>query len=251
MLKNIFSSLKWMSPILALSFLTLTSCSTTNWQTASRESAKLAPRPEELNESIYQIYTARAFSWRGTFATHPWIAWKRKEDSQYSVAQVTSWALRRSDKMSLTVEKDIPDRYWYGHKPTLIFEARGAEADRMIDRAVELIKDYPYKYTYTMWPGPNSNTFVEHIIRYTPGLTLELPPHAIGKDFLTNANHLFAMSPSGTGIQFSLFGILGFTLGAAEGIEINILSMTFGVDVLRPALKIPFYGRLGMDDKPL
>lgn len=242
---------KFPSLTLILSFAALTACTTANWQTASRESAKIAPLPQELNESIYQIYTARAFSWRGNFATHPWISWKRKTDSQYSVAQVTSWALRRSEKTSLTVEKDIPDRYWFGHEPTLLFEARGEKADQMIERAEELIQDYPYKNTYTMWPGPNSNTFVEHIIRYTPGLTVELPPHAIGKDFLTNKNHLFAFSPSGTGIQFSLFGLLGFTLGAAEGLEMNILSMTFGIDILRPALKIPFYGRLGMNDSPL
>ena len=85
-------------------------------------------------------------------------------------------------------------------------------------------------------------------MRYTPELTMELPPHAIGKDFLTNSN-IFARSPSGTGVQVSVFGLFGFTIGAAEGIEINILSMVFGIDILRPALKIPFYGRLGMDDK--
>lgn len=232
-----------------LSFLGLISCSSTRWQTASRASAQIAPLPEELSESIYQIYTARAFSWRGYFATHPWVAWKRKEEKEYTVAQVMSWGLRREGS-ALSIQTDIPDRHWFGNKPELIFEARGDQADQMIDRLLTLTQDYPYKGTYTLWPGPNSNTFVEHVIRYTPGITVELPPHAIGKDYLTNS-HLFARSPSGSGIQFSLFGVLGFTVGAAEGIEVNILSMTFGVDILRPALKLPFYGRLGMDDKPL
>ncbi len=174
-------------PFIAFFIFGFSSCTTSNWQTASRESANIAPKPEELTESIYQIYTARAFSWRGYFATHPWIAWKRKDEKQYSVAQVSSWALRRGEK-----------------------------ADQMIERALELIKDYPYRDSYTIWPGPNSNTFVEHIIRYTPGATVELPPHAIGKDYLTNSN-IFAMSPSGSGIQLSVFGVLGFTLGRARG----------------------------------
>lgn len=237
-------------PRLILGFFTLSSCTTPNWQTASRESAHIAPPPAELNESIYQIYTARAFAWRGYFATHPWIAWKKKNEKHYTVAQVTTWALRRGDRSSVTVEEDLPDRFWFGNRPTLLFEARAEKADQMIDQAIELIKIYPYRDRYTIWPGPNSNTFVEHIIRYTPGVTVELPPHAIGKDYLTNSN-IFAKSPSGTGIQLSIFGLLGFTIGAAEGIEVNILSLTFGIDFLRPALKIPFYGRIGMNDQPL
>lgn len=229
--------------------LTTIGCSTTNWQTANRDSAKIAPLASELNESIYQIYTARAFSWRGYFATHPWIAWKKKEDAEYTVAQVTSWNLRRNGE-ALSVGNDIPDRNWFGNTPTLIFEARGEKADRMIEHAKKLIIDYPFKNNYTLWPGPNSNTFVEYIIRYTPEATVELPSHAIGKDYLTNSN-IFALSPSGSGGQISVFGLLGITLGLAEGFEFNILSMTFGIDILRPALKLPFYGRLGMDDKPL
>lgn len=241
-----------MKTILLLLFLSLTnliSCSNTNWQTANRDSAKLAPAPEELSESIYQIYTARAFSWRGYFGTHPWISWKRKNESQYTVAQVTSWGLRGGGS-ALSLQHDLPDRFWFGNKPSILFEARGDDADRMIEQAIKLSADYKYKNSYTLWPGPNSNTYVEHIIRNTPGITVELPPHSIGKDYLTNSN-IFAMSPSGSGVQLSLFGLLGFTIGAAEGIELNILSMTFGVDVLRPALKLPFYGRVGMDDKPL
>lgn len=236
--------------LLTFSFLGLSSCSTPNWQTASRESAGIAPKPEDLTESIYQIYTARAFSWRGYLATHPWVAWKRKQDKQYTVAQVSSWALLRGEQSSITVLQDIPDRHWFGNAPTLLFEIRGEKADQMIDQAIDLIEHYPFRDSYTIWPGPNSNTFVEHIIRYTPGATVELPPHAIGKDYLTNSN-IFALSPSGTGLQLSIFGLLGMTVGAAEGIEINLLGLTFGIDVLRPALKIPFYGRIGMQDQPL
>jgi hypothetical protein len=237
--------------LLVLLIFGLSSCTTVDWQTASRESMGISPKPEELTESIYEIYTARAFSWRGIFATHPWIAWKRKSEAEYSVAQVTGWGVRHgTGGTSVNVQKGIPDRRWFGNEPTLIFEARGENADRMIDQITKLIEDYPYKDSYTLWPGPNSNTFVEYIIRYTPEITVELPPHSIGKDYLTNGN-VFALSPSGTGVQFSLFGLFGFTLGAAEGIELNILSMTFGIDFLRPALKLPFIGRVGMDDKPL
>lgn len=228
----------------------LNGCASPNWQTANRDSANLAPKASDLKESIFQIYTARAFSWRGYFGTHPWLAWKKTSDSDYSVAQVTSWGLGRGDGNALSVHHDLPDRNWFGNTPAILFEARGEKAELIIMHIQKLIEEYPYRNSYRMWPGPNSNTFVEHIIRYTPELTVELPPHSIGKDYLTNGS-IFAMSPSGFGVQLSIFGLLGFTVGAAEGIEINMLGITFGIDFLRPALKLPFYGRFGMDDKPL
>ncbi|MNY42157.1 hypothetical protein D3C86_1770210 [compost metagenome] len=40
-------------------------------------------------------------------------------------------------------------------------------------------------------------------------------------------------------------------MGLAEGIEINLLGMSFGIDFARPAIKLPFVGRLGFKDKPL
>lgn len=247
---QIFFQRTWLYSFLICGLFNLSACSTTSWQTASRESAGLAPKAEELHESIYQIYTARAFAWRGYFATHPWVSWKRRSDSEYTVAQVTSWGLRRPGGSALNVERDLPDRYWYGRAPTLIFEARGEKADRMIEKVEKLIAEYPYKDTYTLWPGPNSNTFVDYIIRNTPEVTVELPPHAIGKDYLVDS-YFFDKSPTGSGVQFSLLGIFGLTIGAAEGVEVNILSMSFGIDILRPALKLPFIGRVGMEDKPL
>ncbi len=42
--------------------------------------------------------------------------------------------------------------------------------------------------------------------------------------------------------------MLGLTAGLAEGLELNLLGMTFGLDFLRPALKLPFVGRIGFRD---
>jgi len=235
--------------LLVLPFLLLPACSSSNWQTASRESSGLAPKPEQLTESIFQIYTARAFSWRKYVAVHPWVAWKKNSDKQYTLAQVAGWRLRRG-LSTVEIRQDVPDRLWYDNKPDILFSVRGEEADAIINQVEKIIEEYPYKHNYRLWPGPNSNTFVEHIIRKVPELTVELPPHAIGKDYLTES-YLFEQSPGGKGMQLSLYGVLGMTLGLSEGVEINVLSMTFGVDILRPALKLPFVGRLGMDDTPL
>ncbi len=232
-----------MKPLLFISLFFLFSCSSKSWKEASRESAGLAPKVDELNESIVQIYYARAFSWRGIFGVHPWISWKRTQDKEYTVAQVISWNLRRNGS-SLSVMQDIPDRKWYDSQPTLMFEIRGKKADKAISQIEKLIENYPFKDKYILWPGPNSNTFVSYIIRNTDELTAELPASAIGKDYL-GPTTFFASSPSGTGFQFSILGALGLTLGADEGIEINILGLSFGLDFWTPALKLPLAGRVG------
>ena len=58
------------------------------------------------------------------------------------------------------------------------------------------------------------------------------------------------MSPSGTGVQVSLFGLLGVLAGVEEGVELNLMTLTFGVDVKRPALKLPIVGRVGFSQCP-
>ena len=77
-----------------------------------------------------------------------------------------------------------------------------------------------------------------------PELGLDLPPTAIGKDYL-GLGTFVARSPSGTGFQVSLFGLLGVTIGIEEGIEINLLGLAVGVDPLDLALRLPGLGRLG------
>ena len=225
--------------------LILTSCAS-NWRTASKESANISPKPEELKESIVQVFVARAFSWRGAFAVHPWISWKSKNDSAYTVTQVVGWRTRRG-LPAVVMMQDLPDRKWYGAEPKLIYEIRGDKADAAIKKMKEIIPDYRYANDYRVWPGPNSNTYIAHLIREVDELEVELPPHAIGKDWLVDS-YVLDKTASGTGFQFSLFGVLGFQLGLYEGIEVNIMGLNFGVDFIRPALKLPMIGRLGFDD---
>ncbi len=51
-------------------------CTNTDWRTASRESAGIAPDPVTTNESVLHVYGADAWGWRGWFAIHAWVAAK-------------------------------------------------------------------------------------------------------------------------------------------------------------------------------
>lgn len=236
-------------PALILTSLALifSSCSTSSdWRTADRSSVGIAPLPEKEPEAIVHVYTARAFTWRGYFGSHSWIATKEKNANHYLTYHVTGF--RNGDNVQ--VRADIPDRRWFGAEPTLIQELKGAKAESAIPKIAAAAKSYPYQNTYRLWPGPNSNTFISYIIRHTDELGVELPPTAIGKDWI-NEGDFFARSESKTGYQFSVYGAFGLTLGLAEGIELNLLGMNFGVDFWRPAIKLPFVGRLGFKDAPV
>jgi hypothetical protein len=76
-----------------------------------------------------------------------------------------------------------------------------------------------------------------------PELRADLPPTAIGKDYL--AGGMFARAPSGSGYQLSLAGLLGITVSTVEGLEVNLLGLTFGIDPWPPAIKLPLAGRIG------
>ena len=107
------------------------------------------------------------------------------------------------------------------------------------------MRAYPYPDTYRTWPGPNSNTFVAWVARSVPELRLDLPPTAIGKDWLPGGA-IAGTSPSGTGAQVSLFGLLGILVGLEEGVEVNVLRLTVGFNFNSPGLKLPGIGRIGL-----
>ncbi len=220
-----------------------------DWRTADRSSAGIAPKPEEEPRAVVQVYAARTVRWRKYFAVHSWITTKEKDAKSYEVYQVIGFRAWRGLPV-VVVEEGTPDARWFGHEPELLRDLRGPAAERAIPKIREAARTYPYQNEYRAWPGPNSNTFISYILRKTPEIGVELPPHAIGKDWIEDGR-LVGLSESGTGGQFSLWGLLGVTVGLAEGVEVNLLGLTFGVDVLRPALKLPMIGRLGMKDAPV
>jgi len=164
--------------------LLLAACSDDrDWRTASREPAGLAPDASRTGEAVLQAYAAPAWSWRGWFAVHTWIAAKRSGESFYTVYEVIGWRQGRGMPV-VRIERDAPDRFWYGERPRLLIDHRGAGVDVLIDKVERAARSYPWPGTYRAFPGPNSNTFTAWIARQVPGLELDLPFSAIGSGYL-------------------------------------------------------------------
>jgi hypothetical protein len=238
---------RWLS-VLLVALPVLVSCAVLerhgeSWWQARRDPSGQAPDPARTGEPVLQVYAARTVGWRGVLAVHTWIALKPTGAPAYTRYEVMGWGVGRGAP-AIRVNRTGPDNRWFGSRPDLLVDLRGEGVDALIARVEAAIAAYPYRSEYRTWPGPNSNTFTAHIGRAVPELRLDLPPTAIGKDYLPGGA-VVAWSPSGRGVQFSLFGLAGLLAGWEEGIEVNLLGLSLGVDVKDPALRLPGLGRIG------
>lgn len=214
------------------------------WWSARRDSAGIAPNARQnAGLAIVQVYAAPTWGWKGVVAVHPWIIFKRAGETEYHRYEVISWGAG----IKVRRNRNAPDGYWYGAKPRLLVDHRGPEAEAMIPQIEAAIASYPWPDTYRAWPGPNSNTFIAHIGREVPALKLDLPANAVGKDFCSLLNPV-GLPPSGRGLQISVLGVAGVTLGAEEGFEVNVLGLNLGLDFSPLRLRLPFIGGLGRNN---
>lgn len=244
---GLMTALFLLPPLLAVATHVLEGQAHGRWYEARRDSSQQAPDPATTPEAVVQVYAARAFGWRGALGVHTWIAWKAEGATTWRRIEVTGWAVRYGNGNAIRVSQGNPDGYWFGSRPRLLGEVRGIAAARAIAGLWRAAKSYPYGQEYRLWPGPNSNTFIAHLLRETPDLRVELPPTAVGKDYIPGGE-VWAEAPSGTGYQLSAAGLAGVMLAAEEGVEINLLGLTVGLDLSPPALKLPGLGRIGWSE---
>ncbi|MBF0590427.1 MAG: DUF3750 domain-containing protein [Magnetococcales bacterium] len=211
-----------------------------DWRTASRASAGLAPLAKDYQPALVQVYGARAFSWRGAYGIHTWLAYKRRGERQFHTLQVLGWRARRGQPVIEHVQAP-PDRLWYEARPTLIGALCGDAASSAIPTILKAVASYPHKDAYRVWPGPNSNTFVAHLIRETPGLDVILPATAIGKDYLPGG----AWASTRKGVELSAKGLAGLSVGPGVRLDISLLTVSFGFSLRGDYIRMPVFGGVG------
>jgi len=213
-----------------------------SWNRADWSSIGSLPPASAHPEARILVLSARTGRWKGIFATHSWVVLKRENARAWSRYDVVGWG------SPVRTNGWAPDGRWFGDSPMAIADVRGAEAAALIPKIEAAITSYGFAKAgdYRVWPGPNSNTFVATVLRAVPELAVTLPPTAIGKDFRHGA--YVGLTDSRTGVEASLFGVLGIKAGWVEGLELNFMALVAGLDVRRPALKIPGFGRLGIGD---
>ncbi len=217
-----------------------------DWRSATHRPAGLAPDAASHKEAVVQVYACRTFGWRGAFADHTWIAAKAEGEDHYTRYEVIGWYGGGGRSVVSVSNRQAPDAEWFGAAPRLISDVRGHEAALIIAKLPQVVATYPYADTYHAWPGPNSNTFVAFVGRALPELRVTMPSTAIGKDFVP-ITQFISTPPSGAGMQLSLFGLVGVIAAPNEGLELNVLGLVTGIDLRKPAMKLPGIGRVPSD----
>lgn len=122
----------------------------------------------------------------------------------------------------------------------------GEEAERTIRCLERETPGWDEAHDYIPIPGPNSNTYVETMLRRCD-IPATLPATAIGRDHRGIAGA--SLTSEGTGVQLET-PVVGAKLGLKEGVELHFFSFAIGVDLWPPALIVPLGpGRLGFDDR--
>jgi len=212
-----------------------------SFRDADWSSVGMLPPADADRDARFLVFTGRTGRWKGIFAVHSWVVFKPENATSWSRYDVVGWG------QPLRANGWAPDGRWFGDPPRVLVDVRGPAAAALIPKIKTVIAAYGYSHfgDYRIWPGPNSNTFVASVLRAVPELGVTMPPNAIGRDF--RPTPYAGLSDSGTGIEASLWGLAGVKLGWVEGIELNVLGLVAGLDLRHPALKIPGFGRLGLD----
>jgi hypothetical protein len=214
-----------------------------SWRTADWSSSGLLPPAHQNSEATVVVLATRTGNWKSIFAEHMSIVLKPEGASAWTRYDVVGWGapVRKNNYPA--------DAKWYGNTPRIIYQMDGEAAAKAIPEIEKAIADYPFdqRGSYKVWPGPNSNTFVSWVARHAEGLDLELPPVAVGKDWL-GSGLAFARAPSDSGYTVSLSGVIGATLAWEEGAELHLLGSTIGLDFNDLAIKLPGLGKLGLMD---
>jgi hypothetical protein len=213
-----------------------------NWQQASWTTVGMLPEAGAERDARILVFAGRAGRWKGIFSVHTWIVFKPENAARWSRYDVVGWG------DPVRANRWAPDARWYGDAPHVLLDVRGPQAAALIPKIEAAIAEYPYRNDgdYRIWPGPNSNTFVATVLRAVPELAATLPPNAVGKDFRDGFHA--GLTDSRTGVELSLYGMLGIKAGWIEGIELNFFGAVAGFDLRNPAVKLPGFGRIGVDD---
>lgn len=211
------------------------------WSEANWGSAGILPEASDSDEAAVYVFSAKTGGLKGAVASHAWIVTKEKGARTYTRYDKVGWGspIRRNHRPA--------DAFWYSNRPELVTKITGEDAQALIPKVEAAIAAYPYAEPggYTIWPGPNSNTFVAHVLRSVPELGAVLPPHAVGRDYLPDGAFVH-LDQDGKDLHLTIRGLIGLSAGVRSGFEVHFLGLVAGIDVMRPGIKIPAFGRIGV-----
>ena len=180
---------------------------------------------------VKDVRIPKGMPWYSRFATHSYVdfrsdpsaPWQRVEivnkDSGLNIDPISETEFRRAHR--------------WGNPVRIVSQSRHDGKD-LAAQITAYAKSYDASL-YRPWPGPNSNTFTDGLLRNVDGLSGVLEHNGVGKDSLWRAGQ----TAGGTGVEIQS-PLLGLEVGLKEGLNLNFIGLTAGAGIWPPAVKLPF-----------
>lgn len=227
-------------PALATAAWWMTTERPDNWRSADWSSSGLLPAVETDAPAAIYILGARTGGLKGAFSLHTWVVIKREGAASYDRYDKVGWGtpVRKNSRPA--------DGRWYSNAPSIVYALRGPAAEALIPKVEAAIASYPFSKAgnYRVWPGPNSNSFVAHIVHAVPELGARMPSNAVGRDFPAGVWNVEWLSGT-RDLRGSIAGLIGFSAGAS-GVELQFMGLVAGLDFRQPGLIVPAFGRIDL-----
>lgn len=208
-----------------------------SWRDADWSSASVLPAANTSAEPAVYVMAARTGGLKGAVSEHSWLVLKDAGAERYERWDVVGWG------NPVRQNAYDADGRWYSNVPRIVAKVHGDEAAALIPRLREAIGAYRFssRGDYTIFPGPNSNTFVATVLRDVPSFKVMLPPAAVGRDYPVDGS-LASYDRDRSEFRLSLFGYAGLVIGPEAGLEVNLFGLVAGIDPLDLSIKVPAFG---------
>ena len=168
---------------------------------------------------------------------------RRKNIARMTVRRVLGFGVANGAP-AVRIDRMGPDNYWFGARPQIL-DRRGAGVDEMIAQVCAAVASYPYPNSYVPGPGPTA-------IPSSPTSPGRSPTWRSSSRRMRSARIscraavCSAPHPAGPGLNYRSMESSVSCSPPIRVFKVNLLGLNLGVDPVRPALKLPALGRLGM-----
>jgi hypothetical protein len=193
--------------------------------------------PTSIDETTVVLMSGTLGAPMNGIARHPWFGVHKKGENGWRIYEVGGGGNEPDPTKNSPYGDPILHKVWRGKKAeraAACIERVAPEVKRKIERA------------YVFYPGPNSNTFGDVVLRKCK-LSGALPSTSVGKDW----RGLFGagITSERTGLQLET-PLVGVKVGLKEGVEVHLLGLSIGIDLWPPAIILPIGpGRFGFADR--
>lgn len=170
--------------------------------------------------------------WISRFARHTWMDYRPSPQGPWRRIEIVN---KSSGLVHREIsEEDFAAKSRWGEKVVILGQSDGQAHPDFVSDIARFSESYETS-GYRAYPGPNSNTFAENLLRKVPAVSAVLDHNAVGKEWGFYAGP----TAGGTGVELQT-PLIGGAIGLREGVEFSLIGLSGGVSLFPPSLKIPF-----------